>query len=553
MKKISTYLLLLATLAGGASCKKVLDQAPQLDYDETKVFGDIDLTNQFLTDVYAYTFTKPGNFMDIGNSTTGAGTEELDNSFGGTPAEKYQNGSWSPNDNPDDIWTYTYRTIRKCNLLLQNLDNVPNKHAGQVTQSDLTPRRMKGEVFFLRAWNYWELLKRYGGVPIVTQPLDADSEALRNARRSSVDELVQFILKDLDSCSANTEIPLVWFGPDPNNPGKELNRGNIGRANKTLVKALKSRMLLYYASPLHNADSSATKWRNAAEISKSILDDGKYTLAPIYQNVFLFTDNNEVLLSSNRAAFSEAIADPAGMGWGGTNPTQNMVDKYNMKNGKEIKDATSGYNPQDPYKDRDPRFYASINYHGAVHKNVTLSMLPGGNQDPAIGGDWSRTSYYMRKFQNANNQSGVRRFFPIVRLAEIYLNYAEALNEADGPVAEVYNAMNTLRRRAGITEDLPAGMDKHEMRRRIRDERAVELAFEKQRFWDARRWKKGPEILGADIYGVRVTRNGAGTLVYTYIRVESRDFSDKMYFFPIPQSEIDKNPSILDQNKDWQK
>ena len=131
----------------------------------------------------------------------------------------------------------------------------------------------------------------------------------------------------------------------------------------------------------------------------------------------------------------------------------------------------------------------------AEYKNVTLSMLPGGNQDPAIGGDWSRTSYYMRKFQNANNQSGVRRFFPIVRLAEIYLNYAEALNEADGPVAEVYNAMNPLRRRAGITEDLPAGMDKHEMRRRIRDERAVELAFEKQRFWDARRWKKGPEIL----------------------------------------------------------
>lgn len=553
MKKISTYLLLLATLAGGASCKKVLDQAPQLDYDETKVFGDIDLTNQFLTDVYAYTFTKPGNFMDIGNSTTGAGTEELDNSFGGTPVEKYQNGSWSPNDNPDDIWAYTYRTIRKCNLLLQNLDKVPNKHAGQVTQSDLTPRRMKGEVFFLRAWNYWELLKRYGGVPIVTQPLDADSEVLRNARRSSVDELVQFILKDLDSCSANAEIPLVWFGPDPNNPGKELNRGNIGRATKTLVKALKSRMLLYYASPLHNPDSAAAKWRNAAEISKSILDDGKYTLAPIYQNVFLFTDNNEVLLSSNRAAFSEAIADPAGMGWGGTNPTQNMVDKYNMKNGKEITDATSGYNPQDPYKDRDPRFYASINYHGAVHKNVTLSMLPGGNQDPAIGGDWSRTSYYMRKFQNANNQSGVRRFFPIVRLAEIYLNYAEALNEADGPVAEVYNAMNTLRRRAGITEDLPAGMDKHEMRRRIRDERAVELAFEKQRFWDARRWKKGPEILGTDIYGVRVTRNGAGTLVYTYIRVESRAFSDKMYLFPIPQSEIDKNPSILDQNKDWQK
>lgn len=548
MKKLSAYILLAACLAG-ASCKKVLDQAPQLDYDETKVFGDIDLTNQFLTDVYAYTFTKPGNFMDIGNSTTGAGTDELDNSFGGTPVEKYQNGSWNPNDNPDDIWAYTYRTIRKCNLLLQNIDNVPNKHAGQVTQSDLTPRRIKGEVFLLRAWNYWELLKRYGGVPIVTQPLDADSETLRNTRRSSIDEVVTFILRDLDSCYANAEIPLVWFGTDDS--GKELNRGNIGRATKSLVKALKSRMLLFYASPLFNPENKVERWRAAAEIAKDLIDDGKYTLHANYANIFLFSDNNEVILSSNRAAFSEAIADPAGMGWGGTNPTQDMVDKYDMKNGRPITDPASGYNAQDPYKDRDPRFYASINYHGAVHKNVTLSMLPGGNQDPAIGGDWSRTSYYMRKFQNANNQSGVRRFFPIVRLAEIYLNYAEALNEADGAVPEVYNMMNAIRRRAGITEDLPAGLTKDQMRGRIHNERAVELAFEKHRFWDARRWKQGPEILGSDVHGVRVTRNGAGTLVYTYIKVEPRSFSDKMYFFPIPQSEIDKNPNVLDQNKDW--
>lgn len=550
MKKLSAYILLIASLAGAASCKKVLEQAPQLDYDETKVFGDIDLTNQFLTDVYAYTFTRPGNFMDIGNSTTGAATDELDNSFGGTPVEKYQNGSWSPNDNPDNNWNYVYGTIRKCNLLLKNIDKVPNKHAGLVTQTDLTPRRIKGEVFFLRAWNYWELMKRYGGVPIVTEPLDAASEVLRNTRRSSVDDLVQFILRDLDSCFANEEIPLVWFGTDPVS-GKELNRGNIGRATKSLVKALKSRMLLHYASPLLNPDNKPERWEAAANISLDLIDDEKYVLFSNYANIFLFSDNNEVILSSNRAAFSEAIADPAGMGWGGTNPTQDMVDKYNMKNGKEITDPTSTYNPQDPYKDRDPRFYASINYHGAVHKNVTLSMLPGGNQDPAIGGDWSKTSYYMRKFQNANNQSGVRRFFPIVRLAEIYLNYAEALNEKDGPVADVYRMMNAIRRRAGITEDLPTGLNKGQMRERIHNERAVELAFEKHRFWDARRWKKGPEILGSDIHGVRVTRNGGGTLVFDYIRIEQRVFTDKMYFFPIPQTEIDKVPGVLEQNKDW--
>lgn len=549
MKKLSAYILLAASLTA-ASCKKVLDQAPQLDYDETKIFGDIDLTNQFLTDVYAFTFTRPGNFMDIGNSTTGAGTDELDNSFGGTPVEKYQNGSWSPSDNPDNNWEYAFGTIRKCNLILKNIDNVPNKHAGQATASDLTPRRIRGEIYFLRAWNYWELLKRYGGVPIVTQPLDAASEELRNTRRASVDEVVTFILRDLDSCYNNAEIPLVWFGNDPVT-GKELNRGNIGRATKTLVKALKSRMLLYYASPLHNPTNIKARWEAVADISKSLMDDGKYTLHNNYANIFLFSDNNEVILSSNRAAFNEAIADPAGMGWGGTNPTQDMVDKYNMVNGKEISDPTSGYNPQDPYKNRDPRFYASINYHGAVHKNVTLSMLPGGNQDPAIGGDWSRTGYYMRKFQNAANQSGVRRFFPIIRLAEIYLNYAEALNEADGDMSEVYRVMNAIRRRGGIQEDLPAGLNKDQMRERIHNERAVELAFEKQRFWDARRWKKGPEILGSDVHGVRVTRDNGGALVFNYVRIEPRAFSEKMYLFPVPQAEIDKNPNILEQNEAW--
>ncbi|WP_343701356.1 RagB/SusD family nutrient uptake outer membrane protein [Chitinophaga sp.] len=552
MNKINAYLLLLACLTGALSCKKVLDQAPQLDYDETKVFGDIDLTNRFLTDVYAFTFTKPGNFMDIGNSTTGAATDELDQSFGGTPVEKYQNGSWSPSDNPDDVWNYTYQTIRKCNLLLQKIDQVPNKHEGLTTQTDLTPKRIKGEAFFLRAWNYFELFKRYGRVPLISLPLGADSEELRSAPRASVDEVVQFILKDLDSCYANPEIPLVWFGADPNNPSREMNRGNIGRATKSLVKALKSRLLLYYASPLHNPANDASRWKDAADISKSLIDDGKYKLFSSYQNIFLFTDNQEVILSSNRPAFSEAIADPAGMGWGGTNPAQNMVDKYNMINGKEIHEAGSGYNPQEPYKDRDPRFYASINYHGAVHKNVTLNMLPGGNQDPAIGGDWSKTGYYMRKFQNANNQSGVLRFFPIIRLAEIYLNYAEALNEFQGPVPDVHAMMNAIRRRAGITQDLPAGLSRDQMRERIHNERAVELAFEKHRFWDARRWKKGPEILGSDIFGVRVTKNAAGTLVFSYIKIESRAFSDKMYLFPVPQSEIDKNPGVLKQNEEWQ-
>jgi len=549
MKRI-IYLLGFISLFIVTSCKKVLDQAPELDYDEVKVFGDIDLTSQFLTDIYANTFSRPGSFMDLGNSPLAAACDEADNSFAGTPSDKFQNGSWNASDNPESVWGTCYATIRKCNLMLAYIDKVPNKYEGLSKETDLTPERMKGEIYFLRAWNYFELLKRYGGVPIIKAALDAGSVELRQTKRATYDEVVTFILSDLDNCYNNPKIPLVWFGPDPADPSKELNRGNIGRANKTLVKALKSRMLLYYASPLNNPSNDLSRWQAAADISKSILTDGKYSLFNSYQNLFLFSDNNEVMLTNQQAAFAEAIAEPAGIGWGGTNPTQDLVDKYEMRNGKLITDPTSGYDDQNPYKDRDPRLAASINYHGVTYKNTVLSMLPGGNQDPAIGGDWSKTSYYMRKFQNANSQSGVKRYFPIIRLAEIYLNYAEAQNEATGPTQEVYDAVNAVRHRAGI-DNLPTGLSKDDMRKRIWNERAVELAFEKHRFWDVRRWKIAENTLGKPIHGVRVTKNGDGSLKFTYIEVEARVFQPKMYLYPVPQSEIDKSPSVLEQNPNW--
>ncbi|CAL1517685.1 RagB/SusD family nutrient uptake outer membrane protein [Chitinophaga sp. MM2321] len=549
MKRI-IYLLGFLGILLSTSCKKILDQAPELDYDEVKVFNDIDLTSQFLTDIYANTLNRPGSFMDLGNSPLAAACDEADNSFAGTPSDKFQNGSWNASDNPESVWGTCYATIRKCNLFLSKIDNVPNKYLGLSKETDLTPQRMKGEAYFLRAYNYFELLKRYGGIPIIKEPLGAGDEALRLATRASYDEVVVAILSDLDNCFNNPEIPLVWFGSNPSNPSLDMNRGNIGRATKTLVKALKSRLLLYYASPLNNPSNDLARWQAAADISKSIIADGKYSLFNSYQNIFLFSDNNEVMLTNQAEAFNAAVAEPAGIGWGGTNPTQDLIDKYEMKNGKLITDLTSGYDPQDPYKDRDPRLAASINYHGVTYQNTVLSMLPGGNQDPAIGGDWTKTGYYMRKFQNANSQSGVKRYFPIFRFAEIYLNYAEAQNEAAGPSPDVYEAVNVIRRRAGIA-DLPTGLSQADLRKRIWNERAVEMAFEKQRFWDVRRWKIAESTLGVPIHGIRVTKNGDGSLHYNIIKVEDRVFKPEMYLYPVPQSEMDKNPTVLVQNPGW--
>ncbi len=552
------------------ACKKdILDQAPELDLNEEATFSDIDLTHRFLVNTYASTFSRSASFLDLNWSALAAACDEADNSYQWTDAELFQKGTWNQVTNPDGNWNGAYANIRKCNILLSKLDNVPDKYAGTPQASDLTPRRMKGETFFLRAFNYFELLKRYGGVPLVSGVLPPTDE-IKSIRRGTIDETVAFIIKDCDSVIANNEIPLKWSVAN--------NEGNIGRATKTVAKALKARTLLYFASPLFNMNNVATRWSAAAAVLREIIIDGQYSLYsaanPNYQNNYadlFLTGNNSEIIFSNATVHaingSDSYMYPVnlGGGWGGVSPTQNFVDKYEMKtSGKPISDPTSGYNPQAPYTDRDPRFYASFNYDGATFRSTTLQMfyypdpsnpsnLKTATHITHSGDDASKTGYYLRKFLNYNNASGRRYYFPIFRLGEVYLSLAEAVNEADGPVTEVYNAVNIIRARAGMP-NLPAGLTQTEMRDRIRNERAVELAFEKHRFWDVRRWKTAETVLNSPVTRIQVVRptSAGGTPAYNYLQLENRTFvAPKMYLYPIPQTEIDKNPANLQQNPGW--
>jgi hypothetical protein len=232
--------------------------------------------------------------------------------------------------------------------------------------------------------------------------------------------------------------------------------------------------------------------------------------------------------------------------WGGFCPTQNLVDAYEMKNGKPITDGTSGYNPQSPYTNRDSRLDKSILHQGSVYKaGIIIETFRGGNTNNTNRLDSAKTGYGLLKMVDTTKYGAAGNAdndWIFIRYAEVLLNYAEAQNEAVGPDASVYTAINQVRTRAG-QPNMVAGLSQAEMRDKIRNERRVELSFEEHRFFDVRRWKLGSTYFKEPIRKVQIA-NVAGTLIYSYPKWEDRDFKEFQNLLPIPQSEMDKNGKL---------
>lgn len=530
-----------ATILVLAACEKnILDQAPELDLDETKVFSDVLSAEQFVNDIYA---SLPNGYWPQITGTYAMEatiTDEADQSYQWTGAEPFQKGSWNPTMGEiTNEWNSSYAAIRKTNTVLENVHNAVDDRSGD----DLTVDRLKGEALFLRAFFHFNLAKKFGGVPVITRVLSPSEDLAAANTRKSFKETIDQIVKDCDDATAL--LPPTYTS------------SSTGRITKGACMALKARALLYFASPLNTAHD-ATLWQNAANAAKAVIDLGVYSLYPNYQEIFTKTNNSEIIFSrqAGNDAFWDECNSPCGArfaGWGGTCPTQNFVDKYEMKTtGKPITNPLSGYDHTQPYLDRDPRFYASVLYNEATWAGLQIEVSPGGAElnNPT---DFTRTNYYIKKFVwessvNSGFNNPAFHNWPFLRLAEMYLNYAEALNEAAGPTAEVYNAVKAVRQRAGMPE-LPAGLSKDEMRDRIRNERAVELAFEEHRFWDVRRWKIAESTVGVPIKGMRITGT-APNWIYIPFDVEPRVFEAKMYLYPIPQEEINKNLGLT-QNPGW--
>lgn len=484
-----------------------------------------------------YTFLQDG-YNRYNGAMLAAGSDEAVNSNLNSAVNIFNNGTWSSLRTLDDNYAINYNGIRQVNVFLAN-----SHRANIVPLTDIP--RLRGEAFFLRAFFHFELWKRYGGI-IIADHVFTTADNLDLPRNTSQETLNQ-ILKDCDSAGVTLPLSVTQYGA-----------GDKGRATKAAALALKSRALLYAASPLNNPSGDLTLWQKAALVSKELMDTKAHSLLASYANISNFTTaayNSEVIFATAATLRNDIEINNAPISYNGalglTNPTQELVDAYGMKNGLPITDPTSGYDPNNPYKDRDPRFAQSIIYDGALFKGIAVSTAVDGKDGIGKSVNATKTGYYMRKFLsesaswNQTTNATVRRPWVIFRYGETLLNYAEAQNEATGPDASVYEAINQIRKRAGVA-NLPEGLSKDQMRQRIRNERRVELAFEEHRSFDIRRWKTGETDFGKAVTGMRITNTGTAN-TYERFTVENRIFNERMYRYPIPQVEIN-NATKLQQN-----
>lgn len=484
----------------------------------------------------------------------------------------------------DANWPGTYTTIRKINTYIQKV----NKNAANFSAEYIAKRI--DEARFLRAYFYSELFMRVGGMSIITEPQDRATmtEDELYVPRSSFEETFNFIISELDAVINNGNLEVKY-----NNGHKDAGRATLGAA-----LMLKGWLQLFAASPAYNSAEPAVprssdnlqsfatpdpaRWATAAATNKKFIDTyghkgtGTYNLYPKMSQFWYEANeyNSEVIWDRQQVGTTmpntfDNYGGPVWVlgtyySWGNYDPTQELVDQYQMANGKDITDPTSGYNDQNPYVGREKRFYDFIVYDGAPYKQDWMpttdiiytridEVNPSKNQIDFGSDDVGNTGYYFKKrIDNLHTPRGtlVGTNHVYYRYAEVLLNYAEAQNEAVGPDASVYEAINAIRTRPGTDLlGLQPGLTKDQMRDAIHHERRIELVYEGHRLYDIWRWKIAEVCMNADLHCMvirnSVPSNNSGVWVYTPTSLNHPHvFTQKMYFNPIPQAAIDQNPKL---------
>ena len=509
-------------------------------------------------DVYAQVYNN--EFAANSAYFLASATDEAQYALETGAVNNYVNGGWSPANPYSNTWTKAYTAIADVNMYLEKIDQADISdwqynpdYKNWVAQMEIFPYELR----FLRAYFYFELFKTYGDVPLVTTTL-TNAQA-NNIKRTKADEIVKFIV---DECDAIAPYLPVTYTTEV--------FSEVGRATRVAVAALKARTLLYAASPLHNPDGDKTKWAQAAEACKYILDNASAwglklsTYGSLWGHDAFF--NQELIFGLGRGENNdfEKANYPVGVenGSSGNCPTQSLVDQYEYQDNGE---TFSHRYPSDidltlvdPYEGLDPRFALTVVKDGdewpsnGAQKKVIETFIGGFNAAPKYGA--TPTGYYLRKYVDgscvttADNQTTRRHTWIIFRLGEFYLDYAEAVFNATGSANDANfgmtanEAINVLRNRADIqmpkfTEDGEDWVKRYER------ERLVELAFENHRFWDVRRWKKGSQYFGS-VQAATISNN---LLTRSTIK---RQWDEKFNFYPIPQSELKKNPNLT-QNPGW--
>lgn len=565
-----------------ASCSKVLDKRDLGSLQGDLVFNDSVLARTYLD--YVYDQNLPG-----WGGTWGPSGNLSDESYG---ESKYFEGTLQPND-VGDFGTKldannAYGKIRAINLFIQQVEG------GSLTTTWKTT--LKSQALFFRAWRYFELVKLYGGVPIILEPQSAVGEDAKQedfVPRNKTSECIAQIVKDLDAAIAT--LPARW-----------ANTNDWGRITSGAAAALKARALLYWASPEFNPSDLADRWQaayTAAKAAKDLLSSNGYGLNSSFQNMWFSEVNNPEAvfvtcynnLSGDQTKKNNGFDNSTrpsinGTGGGSNQPSKELVDAFPMKDGKKITDATSAYtyNAQTFYKNRDPRFDNTIAFNGATWplngvNDYKIWTYFVGNTSTETG-KASSTGFYCRKAIDPAVTTGNVQYsgtdWMEIRYAEVLLNLAETACGVNN-TAEAYEQLIAIRKRAGIDAGadqlygLKAGMTRAEMFNAILDERLYEFAFEGKRFWDLRRWKMFENVLnGKKRTGVIITLNTDAIsaadfkaqrdkmdldLAYTsYFTIAPKimdtkyavNWKPEYYFFAIPKSAIDNNPK-LDQNVGW--
>lgn len=596
------------------SCDSYLDKKDEDQLTFEKIWMKRDTTLQYFSNVFSY---LPKEWEINNNHPFSAASDDLLQVYA-RDYNKVNLGTWSPASPPYNSHLYTrpYQGIREASIFINNVESCS---AEDVTQEEI--QRWKAEARFVRAFQYFLLLRTYGPIILTgDEPVDITKPDM-NAERSTLDDCISYIVNELEECME--KLPTKFTSDET---------GQYGRPTKGAAMAIIGRLRLYAARPLFNGNTlykdvknpdgtalfpltyDANKWKLAADANKALIDfsetNGVYKLYthpdndPVlnYQGVFLEDFNDELIFAQFVGRYEiQVLLTPGvvgGTAYGGVGATQFMVDSYAMSNGRypitgyrsngePIIDTQSGYNAnefakksfvhpvdningaalQTPnmYIDREPRFYASVMWSGALWPYKAAPKYPNysynGNSGPGPRHDFTKTGYMVRKYINptVNSAAGTwgNMTWVMFRLAEIYLNYAEALNESNPGHPDILKYMNLVRERSGMPniEAVYPGADQLKMRELIQKERQIELFFETHRYFDTRQWmtvaanQNGP-VYGMNIMAVASNQNETPDDFWQRTVQENRIFKPAYYLYPFAESEITKNHSLV-QNYGW--
>ncbi|MCD8739282.1 RagB/SusD family nutrient uptake outer membrane protein [Mucilaginibacter roseus] len=586
MKRISILLITVFALCG---CKKFVEPALQNNGKFENIYDEPLLAHGLLLNGYTRIPTNGWTFSDV--ATDNAVSNDLNSGL-----SKIATGQWTASFNPLDQWTNSKAAIQYLNMFLTEADKV-TFDALDPKLNQMFKDRLKGEGYGLRAMFMYYMLQAHGGkaggellgFPLLLQPENPSSDF--NQPRAKFDDCMKQIYADLDQAeellpldyrdiSSPSDIPVKYNGVATETYNRVFGRLFSQRFTARIAKAIRAKAALMAASPAF-AEGSSTTWENAANFAAAVIDlnGGVNGLAANGLTWYAGGSGNqidglgsganpaEVMWRTSIGQNSDLEAShfpPTLSGSGRLNPTQNLVNAFPAVNGYPIDNTASGYNEATPYANRDPRLalYIVLNGSTAGPGSTVIYTATDRNTNDGLNKveTSTRTGYYMRKLlrqdvnRNSSSISNQKHYNPHIRYTEIYLSYAEAANEAWGPLAtgghsySAYDVIKKIRQRAGIglnngdayLESIKG--DKNAMRTLIRNERRLELCFEGFRFWDLRRWNAN---LNEPALGVNITQS-----TYTQINVENRAYASFMNYGPVPYSEILKFKA-LQQNNGW--